>query len=417
MVDVDTLKRSLEQIKESSRLADALTRINWAINSTLDFNEIMQRVVVEATEAINADSVTINIPERDYWLIKYTYGLPGGEIGKRLPDKATQPIVVAAKTRKPVAISDTYRDERVNIEYMKALGIHSLLAIPLMAREENIGVLSFQYHEPVSFTESYVDFASKLGASISLALENARLFEYERNIADVLQEALLIVPEKIDGLDFGYLYEAASDAARVGGDFYDIFELEHGKVGITIGDVAGKGLDAATLTSLVRNTLRAYAYEGISPAKVMEKANNAVKKASPLGSFITVVFCILDINTGHITYCSAGHPQSILKIKTGETSYLDMGSPIIGAFANLRYTDNELDIEKGDILVFYTDGVTEARCYDGFFGEDRLLEVVRDLKPMGADEMPRAIFDMVKDCAGSKLSDDTVLLTISLREK
>lgn len=242
----------------------------------------------------------------------------------------------------------------------------------------------------------------------------AEAYQAERTVAETIQEALLTVPQKIEGVDFGYLYRPATEAARVGGDFYDLFELEEGKVGIVIGDVSGKGLAAAALTSLVKNTVRAYSYEGDSPSTVMAKTNNVVRRTPTQAMFVTVFFGILDTRSGTITYCSAGHPPGILKRKTERTSFLITGSPVIGAFSGLMYIDDEEVLEKGDILILYTNGVTDVRCDRELFGEERLVSFIKSLRPVPAKEVTEAIFNEVKICSGGKLVDDIVLLTISL---
>lgn len=222
------------------------------------------------------------------------------------------------------------------------------------------------------------------------------------------------MPEKISGIDFGYLYRPATEAEKVGGDFYNIFELGENKIGIVIGDVSSKGLEAATLSSLAKNTIKAYACEETSAALTMAKTDEVVRKVSGTEIFVTVFFGILDKESGILTYCSAGHPPGILKRKTGETSFLITSSPVIGAFAGLNYIDDKAKLEKGDVLILYTNGVTEARCNREFFGEQRLVRFIKDLKPLKARKIPQVIFDEITKCASEKLADDVALLAVSL---
>ncbi len=231
---------------------------------------------------------------------------------------------------------------------------------------------------------------------------------------DILQKSLLTMPEKIPGIDFGYLYRPAAEAARVGGDFYDIFKLGDGRIGIVIGDVSSKGLEAATLSSLVKNIIRAYACGRDSAASIMARADAAVRSTSVSEIFVTVFFGILDTKSGILTYCSAGHPPGILKRKTAETSLLITSSPVIGAFAGLNYIEDETRLEKDDVLILYTNGVTKARCDSEFFGEEKLVGFVMNLKTLKAKELPQVIFDEITRCAGEKLADDVVLLAVSL---
>lgn len=307
--------------KRAAEFSGALNEVNAAISSTLEFNEIMKRVIVEATRALEAEAATVNLREQNRWTTKYVYGLPGELIGSKLTDEDVPHAVLAMRTDTPATISDAYNDERVNREAMKRNGIRSTLAIPLRVREDFIGVLLFNYFShAVTFNDVQLDFAKKLSTAMSLALENARLYSTERHIANTLQDALLIMPEKVRGVDFGYLYRSATETARVGGDFYDIFELEHGKVGIVVGDVSGKGIEATSLTAVVKDTFKAHAYEGLSPADIMSRTNELVKKVNAPGNFVTTFLGVLDTKTGELFYCSAGHPPTIIKKKKGSSS-------------------------------------------------------------------------------------------------
>jgi len=414
--DITGRKRIEEGSRIAKELSDALNDINAAIISTLDFDEIMKRVVADAGKALGCESAAIIIREQNLWAIRYVYEMPQELAGTRLTDERAKHLALAAGTRQMIVANDTYTDERVDRKLMEELGIRSFIAVPLLTRESVIGILAFHYRSaPIAFTEVQIDFASKLATSVSFALENARLYAAERHIADTLQTAILTVPERIEGVEYGHLYRSATEATRVGGDFFDIFELEHDRVGIVVGDVAGKGLEAATLTSLVRSTIRAYAYEQASPAAIMTKANDAVIKGSRLGIFVTVFFAIADMKSGVLEYCSAGHPPAMIKRATSEVSLLEVNSPIIGAFKNLKYYEDEAILKEGDVLVLYTDGVTEARCDGAFFEEEGLINFIKSMGSLTAREVPQAIFNEVMACTKGGISDDIVLLALSMR--
>ncbi len=413
--DISRRKRDEEKFKESKELSDALNRINSAINSTLDFNVIMQRVVTESAKALRSETAGIALHEHEYWVTRYVYGLPQDIVGNKISEDKATITGIAAKTKAPVVVDDALTDKRINVEIMEKHGIRSFMVIPLMVRGEVIGALSFNYYaHKITFSEAQIDFAKKLATSISLALENARLYSSERDIANTLQEALLTIPKLIPGVQFGYLYHSATVTARVGGDFYDLFELEHDKVGITIGDVSGKGLEAAALASLVKNTIKAYAYENSSPAAIISKTNNLTIMESIPPSFVTVFFGILDTVSGLLTYCSAGHPPAILKRETSVTAHIPSRSPIIGAFKDLVYENNEVVLRPGDVLILYTDGVIEARHKGDFFGEDRLINSIKALKPIRVNDIPKKIFSSVLKYAGGLLTDDIAIIAIGL---
>ncbi|HZD59710.1 MAG TPA: SpoIIE family protein phosphatase [Anaerolineae bacterium] len=301
-----------------------------------------------------------------------------------------------------------------NRQRSKAMNIKVSLVVPLLYKGGVLGVLTLDNPgERQNVTQREIELVEGIAAQAAVAIENARLYEAERNIADTLQEALLTVPESMSGLGYGYMYRSATEGTKVGGDLYDLFELENGRVGITLGDVSGKGLEAATLTSVVRNTIRAYALEGYNPSEIMAKTNDAVRLASGQASFVTVFFAVLDTATGKLTYCSAGHPPAILHRVSG-VEILREHSPIIGAFAGMSYTQEETYLQKGDSLVLYTDGITEARCDGGFYGEDRLVDFLAQAQEVPIKEIPQAIYNDVVTYSGGSLSDDIAILAVSL---
>jgi len=413
--DITERKEAENELMEAKGLSDALNRINNIMGSTLNIDEMLNRVVAEGAKAIGLETAAIDMRENDYWVSKYLYGFPEEYIGTRFTGDQLKVSMQAVETGRPGVINDAYNDERVDREIMKEYSIRSFITVPLVIKGDVVGILLFiNRSAPVRFTDAQVDFAAKLGASISLAIENARLYAAERNIANTLQEALLTVPAEVKGVSYGHLYRSATATAKVGGDFYDIFELEHGRVGIVVGDVSGKGLEAATLTSLAKNTIKAYAYEGNSPAEVITRTNDVVRKALTSAVFITVFFGILDISSGTLTYCSAGHPPGVLKRKSSKTELLITSSPVIGAFFSLKFIEDDVKMEKGDTLILYTDGVTEARCNGEFFGEEKLVKFITSLKSAKAKDLPRMIFNHVVKCTGEKLLDDIALLTVSL---
>lgn len=410
-VDRDVTKQEITR-----KLNIALNKIHDEIISTLNFDEIMQRVVEKSMHAIGCESVGVILREGDHWKLKYANGELKSFEGQEFSDTDVKATVLATTSLKTVVINDSNKDKRANPETVKKFNLRSYALIPLIVKSETIGVLGFFYHSAINtFSDSVIDFAEKLATSVSLAVENSRMYESEHIIADTLQKASLTIPEKIKNVDFGHIYKSATETAMVGGDFYDLFELEQNKVGIVIGDVSGKGLEAATLTSLIKNTIKAYAYHENSPALVINKANNIILQNSPEEVFITLFFGILDIESGLLTYCSAGHPPQILRKNTGEIVMLSTKSPILGVIKNQDYIDQNIVLEEDDALILYTDGITEARFGGELFGEERLLKVVEEIKHnLKIKDYPDFIIEKVSDFTKGSLVDDIAILSVSL---
>ncbi len=416
---VDRLGQIIER-QHAKQLSDALNDINVAIGSMLDFDEIMQQVVVKAQEALGCEACGVLLEENEDWVLRYRNGQPQMKIGSRFPKNLSILTTLVDERKKSLLINDAQNNERSNRQLMKKLGVQTFLIATLSSLDEVIGLLAFSHHSaPLVFNEAQVDFAEKLAASVSLATENARLYEIQSKIAGNLQEAVLTMPQALTGVDFGHLYRSAKlDTALVGGDFYDLFELEDHKIGILVGDVSGKGIEAARLTSMIKNTIKAYSFQNASPARVMSLANQVLCKTSRPAEFATAFLGILDTRSGLLSYCCAGHPPPLLlKRKNFHVSLLAAGSPAVGVLPEMDFYGGEETLETGDILIAYTDGVIEARCGLEFFGEDRLISFIEDLKPKTASQLPQFVINQVSDFANGKLSDDIAILSIALKDE
>ncbi len=175
---------------DARKKSDALNDINVTITSTLDFDEIMQRVVVQAGRVIGCESTVIGLREQESWMMKYAHGMSEAIAGKLLTDDDLPHAALAIGTGRPVSVDDVSDDERVNHQVLDAYGIRSVLVAPLVAKDEVFGAFFFCYQSaPVAFTEDDIDFASELATSVSLALANARLFEAERRQRGLAEDA------------------------------------------------------------------------------------------------------------------------------------------------------------------------------------------------------------------------------------
>lgn len=408
---------SVTEVTDSVRgqeLARTLQRLDERLHSDFSSDEAVREAVAEAAEAIGVESASLAM-------------IDGREIRLQQccerPDAFWEPFIAddfphldrVLHDRTVLCAEDTTAVDDVDASKLNLLGLRSVLAIPLMYGGHTLGAVSFETRtRRTSFPAANVRFAEQLASSLALALENARRFESERRIAQTLQESMLNMPHEIRGLDFAHIYRSASEAARVGGDFYDLFELEEGHLGLLVGDVAGHGLDAAVLTSLVKNTVRAQAYETLAPAVTMAKTNEILRRQTTVEQFATAFFAVLDPATGELAYCNAGHPFSLIARGSHGVSLLDVGSPVLGVIEGAEYAEGRARLQAGDVLLMYTDGVTEARDGSELFGEQRLIELLSDLAGHDPHDIVQAVFDAVFRHAKSELSDDVALLAARL---
>ncbi len=412
-IDITERKRAAEELQNAKALSDALNNIDSLISSTLNVDNIMQQVVVESAKAIGAETAMITLREGDQWVVRYTYEFPASLIGTQFTDEELPHAALTAKTKKMVVINDIDHDERVNKEKMKEYGIRSVVVVPLIVKDEVIGDLFFNHlSEPVIFSNIQIDFANKLALSISLALENARLYEAERNIADILQTAILTVPDEIPGIDFKYLYRSATEVARIGGDFYDFFELDNNKIGFVIGDVSGKGIEAAAITSIVKSTVRAFSYRGNDPSHVLAETNNAISKQVGTGLFITMLYGVIDVKSGRLTMASAGHPDPFICRPDGCIQEAAKRNLPIGIFPDTEFGYFEAKLNSGDVVVLYTDGLIEARHNGELFGDHRVHQILNQRRVATTAEIVDSLLVSAEEFSHNQLSDDMAIVAI-----
>ena len=220
--------------------------------------------------------------------------------------------------------------------------------------------------------------------------------------------------QDVDGITARGLYSSATEAAFVGGDFYDLVRLPGRRACVILGDVSGKGVESASVSAAVKTALGAYAWEGLSPAHMVRLLNDFLLGFSRLETFATLFVGIADLRHATLTYCSAGHPPALLlREKTGEMETLDVQSGVVGAFEGMAYRDGRISIAAGDRLVLYTDGVTEARDPKGaFFGEQGLRDAVMEQSEGPFDTMLDRLLSTLDAFTGRSLEDDVALVAL-----
>lgn len=400
------------QLEEALRFSEALNAIGQAIHSSLDFDVILETVVRTATEAIGAASSLIEVREADGWRVRVAHGLPEQIRGQSFDLFEARHASLVAETTRPVMVWDSFEDDRFDHDFVRKFHIRGFITVPLVSRGDVVAALSF--HNPVKthFTNAQSDFASKVATTTSLAMENARTYTAEHHISETLQRALLAVPARIEGIAFGHAYRSATEEAWVGGDFFDLFELPARRVGILIGDVSGKGVEASALASFTRQLLIAHATEDASPARVMAKTNELVRLVTEPENFVTVFFGVLSLDDGQLLYSSAGHPPPV-RFCNRHSSLLEGAGTILGAFEGVEYREFADVLSPGELLVLYTDGVVEAKRDGELLGNERLLDLVdATAEQTSVEHLAEALVTRVADYTMGHLRDDVAILAL-----
>ena len=264
------------------------------------------------------------------------------------------------------------------------------------------------------FEEIDMSYLTRLAEDVRSVAAGERARSRDKHISEALMNGMRNELQKVEGIEAESRYSSATEAAYVGGDFYDLVRLPHHKACIILGDVSGKGVEAASVSAAVKTALSAYAFEGLSPARSVELLNELVLGFSRIETFATMFVGLADIDNHTLTYCSAGHPPALLvRAKDTELVTLGVQSGVVGAFENMHYQDGVVKVSKDDILILYTDGVTEARNPDGaFFGEDGLRDIVAQEAAVGFSGIVDRMIERVSDFSGGSLEDDVALVAV-----
>lgn len=303
---------------------------------------------------------------------------------------------------------------------LRRLSPSSHMIVPLRARGRILGALVLlSTRSDRVYNQDDLHLAEELARRAAIAIDNARLFQERTHVARTLQKSLLPpnLPE-IPGVELAARYEPAGEANEVGGDFFDAFRWGRRRWAIVIGDVSGKGPDAAAVTGLARHTLRAAALAQRSPSAILGVLNEALLSDGPKEKFSTVVFATLE-NTDDgvcLTAASGGHPPPLVLRRDGHLEELAVPGTLIGVFKDVELTDQFTYLEPGDIVVFYTDGVTDI---PGLEDENQslLVETFRRAAPSGdprvvADEIVKAAVEVQNGAP----RDDIALLVLRVKD-
>jgi PAS domain S-box-containing protein len=310
-----------------------------------------------------------------------------------------------------------------HLDIVLRLEPRSLMCVPLLARGRTIGAITLVSSRPERrYDRDDLLLAEDLAYRCALAADNARLYRDRSEIARVLQRSLLPphLPE-IPGVEVGAEYLSVGEASEVGGDFYDLINsVEDGWI-CAIGDVRGKGVEAASVTALARYTIRAVTLKNDRPSEVLAALNEAMLRQLPEDRFCTTACVRLEPQDGSagvgVDVSRAGHPPPLLVRPEGAVEEVGCSGRVLGVFPDAELRDTSLRLMPGEALVLYTDGVTEARSPDGdFFGEGRLRHLLSSCAGCDAVTFARRIKDAVLDFQEGYQRDDLAVLVLRASE-
>ncbi len=420
----------IEDITEVKRVELAqrtLARAGELLASSLDYERTLQQVAELAVPEL-ADWCTVSMPDGHGFIrtVAVAHVDPdkvalARRIGERYPmrtDAATGSAQLLRDGQSqllndipPEMLTAAAQDED-HLELLLAVGLRAGLTVPMMASGKIIGALSLISAESGRrFTEADVILAEELARRAGAAVENARLYTERSNIARTLQTSLL--PRSLPhmpGWRAATLYRAAGDENWVGGDFYDSIGVGGGWLAI-VGDVVGHGAPAAALTGLARHTLRTAATLLDDPLGAVHTLNDELlaREDMSLCSVAAVLLCDGDAGAATAQVVCAGHPLPLL-VRDGVVRPIGEFSPMLGAYAIDEWASTKIDLEPGDVIVLFTDGVFDAVGEDGRFGEERLARTLAGATD--ANDAVARIDGALSAFAVGEQADDTAVLAV-----
>lgn len=301
-------------------------------------------------------------------------------------------------------------------------GPGALLGVPLAVKGEVLGVMILEEPPQVSTAqEKRIEIITGIAQQAAMALQNDQLqqerlaregLEREMQLAQEIQRTF--IPDEFPVLAGWEIATVWRAARQVTGDFYDLIDLPAGKLGLFIADAADKGMAAALFVTLTRTLLRAAARETASPAGVLDQVNDLLVPDAKRGMFVTGLFAVVSPDSGQVLYANAGHnPPLVLRSQAGKVESLDRGGTALGVIQGAQSRGSAVELDPGDCLVLFTDGVTEALSPEGdFYGRERLCELLLEETTDSAQQLLDAIDRSVSLHRGTAAASDDLTLVV-----
>jgi sigma-B regulation protein RsbU (phosphoserine phosphatase) len=407
-----------------------LCRLSQTFNSSLDLDEVLNRVMDEVIAAVQAERGFLMLREPDGRLVfRVARGMEHETIDDPQFEVSRSVVERVAHEGQPVLTSDAQADDRFRMRAsVMSLGLRSILCVPLALKDTVLGVVYVDNRlQRGLFVENDLELLSAIASSAAVAIENARLYqvavekgrmERELQMAHEVQTSLLPrQTPKVPGWEFAALWRPAREVA---GDYYDFIPGHGGQLGFVIGDVSDKGMHSALFMAVTRSIVRASVSHAPAPVQGIINANRLIHADSAGGMFVTLFYALLRPEVGEITYVNAGHNPPLLcrQISTEQEPLVELKPTgmALGILEDFPFEQRTVRLDPGDCLVLYTDGVTDATSADGrYFGMERLRKVVLGNKLASAPEMVTALEDAVGEFADSAAQFDDMAIVVAKR--
>jgi serine phosphatase RsbU (regulator of sigma subunit) len=406
----------LESERQTSRQVNALYEISRSFAQSLSLEKTLETVTSTIVDVLGVDAAVIRVPdERGDVFVPHGFHVADGRLADAVKAILHRPQPRPARTTGP-RILDTATARRLG-------GAHALLIpflemgstaalLPIATPTELLAQLTILCLDPARpIGAETLTTAGTIAQQAALAIDNARLYQQQKQFAETMQQSLL--PRErptVSGLEVGTVYESAAQV-DVGGDVFDFLELADGRLAVVLGDVTGHGIDATADMAMAKFVFRSLAREHPEPSDFLAHANDVVVGEIAVGKFITMAYLTVD-PAGDVRCASAGHPEPRLVGADGGVAALVCGGLALGIDASQQYDQVGAELAPGGSVVVYTDGVIESRRGRELFGVERLDEVLAAHAKAPAQGLADRVLAACRDFAGGDLADDCAIVVI-----
>jgi serine phosphatase RsbU (regulator of sigma subunit) len=417
-------ERALDAERAASKRVRALYEISRSFAQSLSLEATLEAVAGTVVDVLGVDIALIHMPdERREWLMPRAM-----EVAEPRLEEAARSIMYKPQAFGAHPVQLLFRNAepfQITRQTVEEVGAPATALLPFLERGwtgavvpiatpaevlASLAIISVQPGAPV--TAETIDQATAIGGQAALAIDNARLYQQQKQFSDTMQRSLLprSVPE-LQGLELGDAYESSAHV-EVGGDVYDFMELGDGRLAVALGDVTGHGIEAAADMAMAKFVFRSLAREHPEPADFLQSANEVVVGEIAPGKFITLVYMLIDGAKGEVAAAGAGHPAPRIVGVDGSVTGLETRGLVLGIEPGQHYEEVHATLAVGGAVVLYTDGVIEARRESELYGVERLDRVLSERRDLSANELAQVVLDDCRAFARGELADDCAVVVV-----
>jgi sigma-B regulation protein RsbU (phosphoserine phosphatase) len=426
MEQLNLLQEENQRLRKAVEELSVLNELARVISSTMNLDSVIEKVVKTSVRAIHGQQGMITLVDEQAPTEMRTLIRQYDSTSDHQQFHINQNILGWMMiNKKPLLSNDLQNDERFSGVRLDG-DVRSLLCVPLLAKNRLIAILAvFNKREGRTFSEDDKRLLSIIAAQSAQILENARLYEKEKSLVTVQEQIRLageiqlgLLPKKGPEISGYEIAGKSIPAQQVGGDYFDFIRIDDTKYAICLGDVSGKGLPASLLMANTQATLRGQTLLTTSAKECIARSNKLLFESTSDEKFVTLFYGILDVKHHTLLFSNAGHDNPYLLSEGKEPRRLSTGGIVLSVMEPFPYEEEVVELEPGDTLVVYSDGIPEAmNAQQEMFTDQRLGMLLKESKSLSAIELINKVISAAKGHAGTWPQSDDMTLVVVKRKK